>query len=249
MRSEVESPLLSPNGIKTILFDLDGTLRHSQPSGAAVFTEYVAGRGYPISEDDRQRALRWEHYYWANSPELAADVGADKNEDQQFWCKYSYRRLVALGLSATVAKSLAPQVCQHMEASYRPENVVPAELPGVLASLQVAGYRLGVVSNRDHPFWELLQEMGLCPFFDFSLAGGEVKSWKPEPGIFHAALERADSTAAQTLYVGDNYFADVVGARRAGLRPVLYDPDGLFHEPGCPVITSFDGLIELIGQC
>jgi FMN phosphatase YigB (HAD superfamily) len=43
----------------------------------------------------------------------------------------------------------------------------------------------------------------------------------------------------QTLYIGDNYFADVVGARRAGLRPVLYDPKGLFHEPGCPVIASF----------
>ncbi|MFZ5912165.1 MAG: HAD family hydrolase [Chloroflexota bacterium] len=240
--------MLLPNGIRAILFDLDGTLRHSQPSGAAVFTEYVAGRGYPISADDRQRALRWEHYYWANSPELAADVGADKNEDQQFWCKYSYRRLVALGLSVAAAESLAPQVCQHMEASYRPEHVTPTELLGVLAALRQAGYRLGVVSNRDHPFGELLQEMGLCPFFDFSLAGGEVKSWKPEPGIFHAALERADSTAAQTLYVGDNYFADVIGARRAGLRPVLYDPGGLFHEPGCPVITSFDGLIEVIRQ-
>lgn len=238
--------MLSPDGTRTILFDLDGTLRHSQPSGAAVFSDYVAACGYPISADDRQRALRWEHYYWATSPELAADAGAGKNEDQQFWRRYTYRRLVALGLSVAAAESLAPQVCQYMEESYRPENVAPAELPGVLATLQEAGYRLGVVSNRDHPFWELLQEIGLCPFFDFSLAGGEVKSWKPAPGIFHAALERADSTAAQTLYVGDNYFADVVGARRAGLRPVLYDPGGLFHEPGCPVIASFDGLIGLL---
>ncbi len=179
---------------------------------------------------------------------MAVDISAKKEEKQEFWRKYSHRRLVALGLSTTVAESLAPQVCQYMEESYRPENVVPAELPGVLSMLREAGYRLGVVSNRDHPFWELLQEIGLCPFFDFSLAGGEVKSWKPAPGIFHAALERADSTAAQTLYVGDNYFADVVGARRAGLRPVLYDPDRLFHEPGCPVIASFDELFGVIGQ-
>lgn len=238
----------SSNGIRAILFDLDGTLRHNEPSGADVFTDYVAGYGYRLSQEDRLRALRWEHYYWANSPELLADIGADKNEDRLFWRKYTYRRLVALGLSTVTADALAPQVCQYMEESYRPANVVPAELPGVLAALHAAGYTLGVVSNRDHPYWELLQEMGLCPFFDFSLAGGEVKSWKPEPGIFHAALERADSTAAQTVYVGDNYFADVVGARRAGLRPVLYDPGGLFPDPGCPVITSFDGLIEVIKQ-
>lgn len=238
--------MLSPNGITTILFDLDGTLRHSKPSSAEVFTNYVASRGYLVSMDDGQRALRWEHYYWANSPELEADIGGKKEENQEFWCRYSYRRLIAIGLSSPAAESLAPEVCQYMDETYHHVNVIPAELPQVLSTLQAAGYKLGVVSNRDHPFWELLQELGLCPFFDFSLAGGEVKSWKPQPGIFHAAMERAASTPAQTLYVGDNYFADVVGARYAGLRPVLYDPGGLFHEPGCPVIATFDELIEVV---
>ncbi len=240
--------MLSPNGVRVILFDLDGTLRHNEPSGAEVFTAYVASLGHSLSQEDRLRALRWEHYYWASSPELLADTSANSEETHEFWRRYTYRRLIALGLSGAAAENLAPQVCQYMEETYRPENVVPAELPGVLATLQEAGYRLGVVSNRDHPFWELLQEIGLCPFFDFSLAGGEVQSWKPAPGIFHAALERADATAAQTVYVGDNYFADVVGARRAGLWPVLYDPGGLFHEPGCPVIASFENLTEVIEQ-
>jgi FMN phosphatase YigB (HAD superfamily) len=240
--------MLSPNGIRSILFDLDGTLRHNEPAAADVFTDYVAVCGHVLTQEDRLRALRWEHYYFANSPELLADIGKTKEENQDFWRKYTYRRLIALGLSAAVAESLTPQVCDYMEETYRPVNVVPPELPGVLATLQAAGYKLGVVSNRDHSFWELLQEMGLCPFFDFSLAGGEVRSWKPEPGIFYAALERAGSTAAQTLYVGDNYFADVVGARRAGLRPVLYDPARLFHEPGCPVIASFEVLPEVVRQ-
>jgi len=246
MKLEDKRPLFSPNGIKAILFDLDGTLHHSLPSGSDVFADYVASRGFPSSGDDRQRALRWEHYYWANSRELGADIGIKKDENQEFWCKYSVRRLTALGLSSITAEALAPDVCQYMSQSFQYKTTVPAELPGVLDTLQKSGYRLGVVSNRDHPFWEFLQELGLCPFFDFSLAGGEVKSWKPEPGIFQAAIERANSRAGQTIYVGDNYFADVVGARRAGLKPVLYDPGGLFHEPGCSVITSFDELIGVI---
>ena len=67
---------------------------------------------------------------------------------------------------------------------------------------------MGVVSNRDKPYWEELVTFNLCPFFEFSLAAGEVQSWKPDAGIFQAALDRIGSLAEQTVYVGDNYFAD-----------------------------------------
>jgi FMN phosphatase YigB (HAD superfamily) len=46
--------------------------------------------------------------------------------------------------------------------------------------------------------------------------------------------------------VGDNYYADVVGARAAGLRPILYDPRGIFPEPDCETIKSFDELKSIL---
>ena len=234
--------MFSPNRINTILFDFDGTLRHNKPLASDFFTDYVLGQGHPISMDDRLRSARWEHYYWASSPELQADIDMFKDESEEFWCKYAYRRLIVLGLNMNVAEEFAPEVCQYMTDFYEREDIVPLELPEVLGMFQEAGYRLGVVSNRDQPFWEELVRLDLCPFFEFSLAAGEVLSWKPDPGIFQAALDRLDASATQTLYVGDNYFADVVGARRAGLWPVLYDPRGIFHDPGCPVIASFKEL-------
>ena len=66
--------------------------------------------------------------------------------------------------------------------------------------------------------------------------------WKPEPHIFVHACERLNVIPTEAVYVGDNYYADVVGARRAGLQPVLYDPRGIFPEPGCATIKSFDEL-------
>ena len=236
----------SPNGITAILFDFDGTLRHSHPLPSDFFTDYVQQQGYLVSMEDRLRGARWEHYYWGSSPELKVDLSEHQEDREAFWCKYTYRRLIVLGLDEASATVFAPEVCQHMNVSYQPEDVVPSELPEVLETLQKAGYRLGVMSNRDKPYWEELVRLDLCPFFEFSLAAGEVNSWKPDSDVFLAAVERVDSQAAQTLYVGDNYFADVVGARRAGLQPVLYDPKGIFHEPGCPVITSFDDLLKVV---
>ena len=46
--------------------------------------------------------------------------------------------------------------------------------------------------------------------------------------------------------MGDNYYADVVGPRRAGLRPVLYDPNGIFPEAHCDMIQSFDELNSIL---
>jgi putative hydrolase of the HAD superfamily len=123
---------------------------------------------------------------------------------------------------------------------------VPEETHVVLPELRKSGFTLGVVSNRIDPYQDEIDGLGMGEYFHFSLAGGEVNSWKPEPGIFRHAIERAGSTPEGTLYIGDNYFADVVGAQRAGLRPILYDPKELFDDPGCPVIASFDELINLI---
>ena len=133
-----------------------------------------------------------------------------------------------------------------MRANHHPQVHVPQEARALLAALKETGYILGVVSNREKPFHDRLEEMELAHYFHFSLAGGEVNSYKPEAGIFQAALERSGTSAPETMYIGDNYFADVVGSRRAGLRPVLYDPSGLFPEAGCSVITAFDQLPSLL---
>lgn len=237
---------ISPNGIKSILFDLDGTLRHHIPSGGEVFTEYIVRLGIPVSDEARRRAARWEHFYFANSLEIRADTKKYGNDEQAFWVNFATRRLTAMGCSPAQAESLAPQISAYMREAYKPEVWIPPELGAVLPSLKEAAFVLGVVSNRDQPYSQVLEEMGLSEYFKFYLAGGEVDSFKPEPGIFLEALKRAGTSASETMYVGDNYFADVVGSLRAGLRPVLYDPQGLFPDAACAVITAFDQLPDLL---
>jgi FMN phosphatase YigB (HAD superfamily) len=236
----------SNHNIKAIFFDLDGTLRHSVPEGGQIFNEYLLSLGHRLSEEDRLRAARWEHFYWASSVDLRDDLLAHSGETENFWIEYSRRRLVAVGLPPNSARELAPQVSAHMGEMYRPESIVPEDVRRLLPALKETGYILAVISNRDKPFHELLASHSLSEYFHFSLAAGEVDIYKPDPGVFKHALERGKVTAQETVYVGDNYFADVVGSRRAGLHPVLYDPVGIFPEADCAKIESFDELIPLI---
>jgi putative hydrolase of the HAD superfamily len=129
---------------------------------------------------------------------------------------------------------------------YKPDSVIPDDVRRMLSALQQAGYLMAVISNRDKPFKELLIAHGLSEFFPYSLAAGEVDIYKPEPGIFTHALKQLNLTAHETVYVGDNYYADVVGAQRAGLEPVLYDPNRIFPDVDCTTIHSFDELLPTI---
>jgi HAD superfamily hydrolase (TIGR01549 family) len=238
--------MISPNNIKAVFFDLDGTLRHSVPSGGEVFTDYVVTLGLRVNNEARLRALRWEHLYWANSVDLRDDLLAHSGETEKFWVEYSRRRLIALGASKEWAAEYAPKTSVHMGEFYKPESIVPEDVRRTLPQLKEAGYILGVISNRDKPFHDVLQEHGIGEFFDFSMAAGEVNVWKPDPGIFEHGLQRVNLSAREVIYVGDNYYADVIGSRSAGLEPVLYDPLGIFPDPDCTTIRSFDELNSVI---
>jgi FMN phosphatase YigB (HAD superfamily) len=236
----------SINGIQAIFFDLDGTLRHSVPHGGDVFSDYVATLGLNIDHEDRVRGTRWEHLYWASSADLRDDLLAHSGETENFWIEYSRRRLIAIGASPAWALANAPKVSLHMGAEYRPQSVVPDEVRETLTKLKEAGYIMAVLSNRDKPFVDVLESHRILEFFDFSMAGGEVNSYKPDTGLFEHALKRADVRAQEAVYVGDNYFADVVGSRLAGLTPVLFDPDEIFPEADCIKIRSFPELNSII---
>jgi len=234
------------NHIKAIFFDLDGTLRHSMPAGGEVVSDYVASLGVRVNPEDRLRAARWEHLYWASSVDLRDDLLAHSGETENFWIEYTRRRLVAMGVSPSTAIELAPKVSRHMREMYKPESVVPEDARRVLPELKQAGYIMAVLSNRDKPFHEILESHEINAYFHFSLAAGEVGVYKPDPDVFKHALDRGNVTAQETVYIGDNYFADVVGSLRAGLRPVLYDPMGIFPEANCTTIKSFDELQSVI---
>jgi len=231
--------------IKAILFDLDGTLRHSLPTGGEFFADYAIQQGLQATREDRRRATRWEHFYWANSAELKADKLAYP-DDRVFWNIYARRQLMALGASNEAALTLATQVTTYMAQAYKPQSVVPEDARRLLPVLRDRGYLLGVISNRDQPFVDEMDALGIAAFFQLALAGGEVRMWKPEPHLFVHACQRLKIAPTEAIYVGDNYFADVVGARRAGLRPILYDPRGIFPDAGCTTITSFDDLPDTL---
>lgn len=228
--------------VRAILFDFDGTLRHSCPSYSKALIEVAGSLGVPDSKEGRLRSQRWLHYYWAQSPEMLADRDSYDGLTDRFWINHARSWLLAFGCPSAMAAELAPSIYQRMAEEYKPQDWVAPDVTETLDSLQGAGYRLAVVSNRNQPCHEDLSRLGLSDYLEFSLTSGEVKSWKPDTRIFEHALQRLELQPEDTLHVGDNYYADVIGAQRAGIQPVLIDPEQLFPDADCPVISAIGDL-------
>lgn len=238
--------LFDVDTIKTVLFDLDGTLRHSVPNGHIIFWDFAEKLGAPNGPESRKKALLWAHEYWSDSQDLLIDVQTYGQENADFWVNYSRRHLLALGTDEENAEDWAPQINNHMRSRYKPEDVIPEDVPETLGKLKAAGYTLGLVTNRSDPVDEYLDKVELKSFFDFYFAAGEIGVWKPKPEIFYYALGLAGAKPHEALYVGDNYFADIIGARNANIEPILMDPDGLWNgDAGC---TSIREIGELQGM-
>jgi len=232
--------------IETIIFDLDGTLRHNIPSADETQFKFVTDLGIQNSPEIQKKGARWVHYYWAQSPELTSDLEAYGEMNDDFWVNYSFRYLQSLVEEEQQAIHFAPYLATHMRNNFAPQDHVYPCVPETLAALNVAGYNLGLVSNRSNPCQDYCENLGLLNFFHFAYVAAEVNVWKPDPRVFDRALSLTGSKPENTVYIGDNYFTDVIGAANAGIQPILYDPNTIFPDAECVVITKIHQLAAIL---
>lgn len=208
---------------KAVIFDLDGTLRANQPEGFEAFIEYAGRVGIALSEKQIKICEREAHRYWASA---RVDLDLARYDKRSFWVNYNQILLDAMNVRDCAA---CAQRIQDLFDDYEPQDVVFADTRPVLSTLHQAGFIVGLVSNREEALDPIVERYGLREFFHFTLSAGQAGCYKPEPRIFYRALEMAgDVPPEEAVYIGDNFFADVVGALNIGMDAILVDPRDVF---------------------
>ena len=110
------------------------------------------------------------------------------------------------------------------------------------------GLRIACVSNSDGRAEEHLVRFGMREGLEFVIDSGIVGVEKPDPGIFHLALERLGVAAGRALYVGDIRSVDEDGSRAAGMPFVLLDPYGDYADPSIASIATIRDLPHFIRE-
>jgi HAD superfamily hydrolase (TIGR01509 family) len=105
-------------------------------------------------------------------------------------------------------------------------------LPGTRAVLERIRqkYRIAVISNADGKIENVLSRCGIADCFESITDSGIVGFEKPRVEIFEAALRTMNVPADQSLYVGDVYSVDYIGATNAGMPAILFDVAGAYRD-------------------
>ncbi len=223
-----------------ILLDAMGTLLYLAPPAPRLRALLAERHGVTVTQAQAATAMRAEIVVYRREHLAATTRPA----------------LDALRLRcATVMCDALPPSCAALEPGALVATLLDSlhfvaypEVADVLVRLRASGHRLAVVSNWDISLPDVLAATGLRDHVDAVVASAGLGSAKPDPAPFARALAELGAPPSSAWHVGDTVAEDVIGARAAGVRPVLVVRDGTgpLQAGDVPVLRDLTGLPDLV---
>jgi putative hydrolase of the HAD superfamily len=220
MAAQRKSRTLSSRAVKALLFDFGGTL-------AFLDYELLAREFSRAGRKLDALALEYAEYQGRAMLDrfmMGARAGDVNDGYQQFFRGW----MRAAGIPDEEVLDYAARFGEiHRERTLW--RVVRPGTREALQRLKSQGLKLAVVSNADGNVERDAKDFGLAQFFDTIVDSHVVGVAKPDPRIFHIALERLGVTPQEARFAGDIYSIDMLGARGAGIEAALIDQHDRYH--------------------
>ena len=219
-------------GLRAIFFDAGNTLVF--PDREKTLAP-LKSRGIEVPEDTIFAAERAARRY------RDANASADpKHTDQHFWDVY-YEELLS---HLPGNEDLLPDLIAAARNSGNWSRVLPGTRECLIRLKRK--YRLGIISNSDGHIADLFERLDLADCFETITDSARVGFQKPDSRIFLAALRSLGIPAEESVYIGDVYSIDYVGARAVGMQAIVMDPYGTYADNGVARITRLEALEPLL---
>jgi putative hydrolase of the HAD superfamily len=215
-------------GIKTIFFDVGNTLLF--PNRERIHAPLRELGMTPDEKHLRDLECRIKN-------EFDALMISDGSHDHGFWLMFYTQLLAEMGVTGS-------SICGKLVDNIRDSGNWDQIRPGTREHLREIAkrYRIAVISNADGRIEDVLRRCGIADCFLSITDSGLVGYEKPHPEIFRRALDSLKAKPAVSLYVGDVYSVDYLGATGAGMQAVLMDVPGAYAEKNVARVESLEEL-------
>jgi putative hydrolase of the HAD superfamily len=211
--------------LKAVLFDLDGTLLDRDKS----IEQFIAAQ---YDRLDRRLNYITKLAYTNRFIELDCHGHVWKDE--------VYRSLVD---EFKVDGIDWQELLHDYETQFQFHCIPFSGLVKMLNKLKQQGYLLGIISNGRSKFqMSAISGLGIKDYFDVILISETEGIRKPHPEIFHRAIYRLGVSAQESIFVGDNPDADIMGAKNAKMQ-AIWKRNSLWLEP-----ESADAIINELSE-
>ncbi len=208
---------MSLKDIKTIFFDLDNTLFDHMLAEQTTLIDLLDSNPELFDKVNREDFLRT---YGKNNTILwkqMADGEISPAELKILRFKMTFEELNLTPIDYSVFS-------KNYLAIYSKQTFVISNAVEILDYLK-PNYSLGILSNGFPKVQEnKLSRLELHSYFDYKIYSEDVGVAKPYPGMFSEAARIANSKPFETVYIGDSYENDIVGAKNFGWQAIFFNP-------------------------
>ena len=224
--------------VKHVFFDLDRTLWDFEANSQTVLHQLIDE--YEIEKKCRATRSSFLKTYYLVNDGLWKQYRAGQITKEQLRSSRFYHTMLYFGHDD-------PALGLGLEHEYITRSPFQKQLIAdtieVLQYLKTK-YRLHVITNGFKEVQHIkLNNSGLFEFFEHIIISEEIGFNKPDERIFISALEKINATANECIMIGDDIETVVLGAIRAGMKAVYFNPSKRKHNQ--ELIHEINGLIQL----
>ena len=227
---------------KHIFFDLDHTLwDHNTNSRIALEEVYQAFDlqeiGITSTKDFYLAFTEINHQLWDKYE--AGRISQSELRHQRFKLIFSKLGARSHNLCDVISES-------YMDISTKKSNLLP-NAHDILQYLHPK-YPMHIITNGFDEVQSVKMEAGKITHFFREIITSQNSGYKkPDSRIFEYALKKVEAVAEECLMIGDSFPADIVGATRAGIDAVFFNPDQRIQEISIKPKYEIRDLAELKG--
>ena len=196
----------------------------------------------PLAAERRPSLEQWQALERRTKREFDQGMTSGRVDHGFWWTFHTY----LLEESGTLDNEIRDRLIENTQQSANWDQILPGTRDALERLRQ--DFALAVISNSDGKIDAVLRRCGIADCFESITDSGVVGREKPHPAIFEAALQAMKADPTDSLYVGDIYSVDHVGARNAGMQAILFDLAGAYREEKFPRVESLAGLQNWLRQ-
>ena len=226
--------------IKAVFFDFFNTLAYFDPPRETTYADIAVALGVKVTPAGIAAALPEADAYWRS--ENFKQPVRQREQDDKVVVYREYGSRILAGTGATPDQAL-----QMLATAFSRGWVFKSFADAVPALRLVKERKLvtGLISNVGQEIDSYCRELGFEPFLDYKVTSFDVGYDKPRPEIFQLALDKAGIKAHESIFIGDVYEQDIVGARGVGMTPILISRNGATVND-CIVISDLSQVLDHI---
>jgi len=208
--------------IRGILFDMYGTLidvntDETSDSLYSAIAHFLTYQGIQISG----QALREEYFALMKQQKNASGEKHGEFDAVALWRSFLAAK-TPKGITAAKLKLLPLVLAEMFRGVSRYRLALYPEVLAVMSELQ-ARFPMAAVSDAQSAWlWPEMRALGLESFFKYVAVSSDYGFRKPDARLFEKALAALRLEPSQVLFVGNDMFRDISGAKQLGIKTVFF---------------------------